>query len=101
MRLRDDPDILNVGPNRYLGSFGKASGPNHVEVAAGEAIAWESEGSDITHEENGFEICAKTSVVVDNLAPRVVGFILITFYVIAPIVYLYFVGKPVKDNLGV
>ena len=40
-------------------------------------------------------------MVVDDLATQVVGFILLPFYVLAPILYLCFVGRQVKDNVGV
>mmetsp|Transcript_14016 Transcript_14016/g.28660 ORF Transcript_14016/g.28660 Transcript_14016/m.28660 type:complete len:88 (-) Transcript_14016:845-1108(-) len=79
-----EPDILNVGLNRYMGNFGKSSGPNNVEVAAGEVITW---GSSNGNQGRGFEICEPT-VFVGNLATRIVGFLLLPFYLLVPIAYL-------------
>ena len=100
-----DQDILTVGESkRYWGNFGKYSGPNSVKVAMGEAIKWISLGDDDvsgTNQDSGFEICAELSVFVDNLTTRRVGFILLPIYLLGPIVYLWVIGKRVKDNLGV
>ena len=93
MGIGGDEDALNVGPNRYFGNFGKASGPNYEEVPAGEVITWGSDSPSYT----GFGPCAETSVIVYNLATRVVGFILLPFYML---VHLWFVWRRVKDELG-
>ena len=72
----------------------RSLGPEDLSVVKSDGFLWTSDSSGT---KSGFEICAVKSI--SKLSARVIGFILLPFYVFGPILYLFVIGKRVKDSL--